>query len=140
MFTVLTRLTTGYKFESPDGETVFESPGTGFVDDVTLGATANPSDNGTDRVTTNLVKNINTIAATWEKVLFTNGGKLKLSKCFWILVSWKWKNGMPIMKTVQESEADISLTQSESGDKVTITRNSTEEAPKVLGCHIAANG
>ena len=80
MFTVLTRLTTGYKFESPDGETVFESPGTGFVDDVTLGATANPSDNGTDRVTTNLVKNVNTIAATWEKMLFTNGGKLELSK------------------------------------------------------------
>ena len=63
-----------------------------------------------------------------------------MSKCFLILVSWKWKNGMPIMKTVQESETDINLTQSESGDKVTITRESTDEAPKVLGCHIAANG
>ena len=139
MFEVLSKLTTGYQFKSPDGETNFESPGTGFVDDVTLGATANQHEERESKEAS-LITKINRIASCWEKMLHTNGGKLELSKCFWILVAWKWRDGMPVMKTLHDTNADINLIQSESGDAVTITRKSVEESPKVLGCHMAANG
>ena len=49
MFQVLSDLNDGIIFVSPDGETNFKSPGTGFVDDVTLGITENNDDSDEDR-------------------------------------------------------------------------------------------
>ena len=139
MFQVLSDLNDGIVMSSPDGKIQFNSPGTGYVDDVTLGATANDEDADGEREE-NLIMNINTIAKYWEKMLFTNGGRLELKKCFWILVSWKWHQGIPTMTTMEDHPAILSLTQSESREVVTIERKEVNEAPKVLGCLIQANG
>ena len=34
----------------------------------------------------------------WERFLYTTGGKLKLSKCFWYIITWKWIGGTAKMK------------------------------------------
>ena len=139
MFQVLSDINDGIIFFSPNGEARFKSPGTGFVDDVTLGVTADMEDNEDVRED-NLVKNINQIATYWEKMLYTNGGRLELKKCFWILVSWRWKQGKPVMKNIEDTKANITIQQSESKEEVIITRKEVTDAPKVLGCMIQADG
>jgi len=138
MFQVLSDLSDGIIFVSPDGETNFTSPGTGFVDDVTLGVTANDDDEDEDREQ-NVIVNITSIATYWEKMLYTNGGRLELKKCFWILVSWRWKQGKPVMKSMDE-HTRLTIRQSESNEVVTIERKNPSDAPKVLGCMIQADG
>ena len=64
---------------SPDEKIKLNSPETGYVDDVTLGATSNDEDVDVEREEY-LIMNINTIATYWEKMLFTNGGRLELRK------------------------------------------------------------
>jgi hypothetical protein len=39
-------------------------------------------------------------AQTWEGLLSATGGELKLSKCFYYVLSWKWtKIGSPVPET-----------------------------------------
>ena len=64
MFHVLSDLNDGIEFFSPDKKIKFQSPGTGFVDDVTLGATADMDDDDDVREL-NLIGDINTIATYW---------------------------------------------------------------------------
>ena len=79
MFKVLSDINEGIGFFSPDKKVKFQSPGTGFVAYVTLGVTADMED---DVYITeiNIIENINTIARYWEKMIFTNGGRLELKK------------------------------------------------------------
>ena len=139
MFQVLSDLNDGIIFFSPNGEVKFQSPGTGFVDDVTLGVTANLDYNGVEREE-DLIRNINLIATYWEQMLNTNGGRLELKKCFWILITWKWKQGKPTMNSMEDNEAEVKIVQSENKEEVIIQRKNVDEAPKVLGCMIQANG
>ena len=81
MFQILSDMNEGIVFLSPDNKIKFQSPGTGFVDDVTLGATANMEEDDDIRET-NLIQNINDIATYWERMLFTNGGRLELKNAF----------------------------------------------------------
>ena len=140
MFNVLEKLCTGIKLTSPDGTNTFSSVGTSFVDDSTLGATAPNESMDEKRSEGELVRHINNLATKWEKLLFTNGGRLELSKCFWILVTWKWTRGTPAMATIDESPHHLSISQSEDTQEVMITRKEVTAAPKVLGCTMAANG
>ena len=73
-------------------------------------------------------------------MLHTNGGLLELSKCYWLLVAWKWVRGIPRLKTKEEAAATMILRQTETNNDVTIPRKTVKEAPKVLGCHVAADG
>ena len=73
-------------------------------------------------------------------MLNTNGGRLELKKCFWILITWKWKQGKPTMNSMEDNEAEVKIFQSESKEEVVIQRKNVDEAPKVLGCLIQANG
>ena len=76
----------------------------------------------------------------WEKMLNTNGGLLELKKCYWLIISWKWKEGVAHLKEVKELDATMTIRQTEGDKEITIPRKSVIEAPKILGCHVAANG
>ena len=110
MFDTLQKFYKGWLFSSPINETIFESPGVGYVDDVTLG-TCNKHHKETP---TSLIRRINNIASFWEKLLHTNGGMLELKKCFWILIIWKWVDGVPSMSKVRDTPATLDLTQSQT--------------------------
>ena len=51
-----------------------------------------------------LIRNLENMAQTWEWLLYSSGGGLELSKCFYIVVYWKWIKGLPVM--LQPSEMD----------------------------------
>ena len=118
----------------------------GFVDDVTLGCTHNNQNRSNDTnklkkdVGNEVVKQITSSAQHWEKMLYTDGGRLELTKCYWIYVSWKWINGIAVLKTIQDSDLTMDLWQTEKKQSVVITRKSVSDAPKVLGCHVDVDG
>ena len=61
--------------------------GEAFVDDSGLGTNKTKADLG------DLISKLNILAQSWEKLLYSTGGALNLSKCFWFLLSWNWVGG-----------------------------------------------
>ena len=106
---------------------------------MTLGASVDESTEYEEQEN-QLVESINKIASYWEKMLHTNGGKLELSKCFWVLISWKWVRDVPQMKRIHNPNATMKIKQSDTGNEVNISRKEVDDAPKVLGCHMSADG
>ena len=146
MFMVLDTLNSGMQFRSPNKSRTYKSTGMGYVDDVTLGCTTiNETSNEEIKLIIpieeeNTVKTITSMGQNWEKMLITNGGLLELKKCYWLIISWKWKEGVAQLKEVRELDATMTIRQTEGDKVITMPRNSVREAPKILGCHVAANG
>ena len=83
-----------FKAYSSDNNLQCELQGVAFVDD----ATNLLNDLGREPMTEEtLVKSLQAMAQTWEKLLFSSGGALKPSKCYWFAITWQWANGFPIM-------------------------------------------
>ena len=134
-------------FATPNKELKNKSTGMGFVDDVTLGCTSDtvPTDNDNIKETANtieteVIEKITEMGQAWETMLHTNGGMLELKKCYWVLITWKWVRGIAKMKSVDDVQVNMNLTTTGEREKVTIERKSVQDAPKVLGCHVAADG
>jgi hypothetical protein len=90
--------------------------GEAFVDDAGLGINEGSSDYK------QLTNNLQTLAQRWEKLLFSTGGALNLSKCFWFLLSWHWVKGKPVMHTNATAPGDLIMTSESNPASVTIPR------------------
>lgn len=85
-------------------------------------------------------KRINDRANFWNSLLSFTGGQLNYEKCFWYMISWKWdSNGLPQMKTIQESPAEIHL-RDLNNNQVLIQRKETTDSLKTLGIHTSPSG
>ena len=76
----------------------------------------------------------------WERMSHINGGLLELKKCYWILILWQWFKGVARLKTIEEAAAQLDLITTETGARSNITRKPVNAAPRILGCHVAADG
>ena len=111
--------------------------GTGYVDDVTIVVSVNKRDPQTLVCVKSKVK---TIASKWEKLLYITGGKLELSKCFWIPITWGWKRGKLHIKKPDGRNRDLYLRESESGNLIKIPLLKPTDAPKRLGIRYSIDG
>ena len=137
----------GMRFSSLFQDVSHASTGLGYMDDVTLGTTADKVNNDNDEIRNNadveeqmVHREISKIGQTWEQMLHTNGGLLELKKCYWVSLSWKWPKGIAELKSIDENEKELNIIQTEDGTEVRIPQKSVHEAPRVLGCHVAADG
>ncbi len=137
MFSALGSLCTGLVIAGIEGLRILRLIGTGYVDDVTLTISIS---NKKPQTTLRIRKKIQKVAQTWEKLLFITGGKLELTKCFWVPVQWSWKKGVPILKKVSPRSGKLYLTESESGEIVEIPLFKHSGAPKRLGIRYSTNG
>ena len=147
MFFVLDSLCKGMNFMSPNGKKHHKSTGLGYVDDVTLGCTADCLTDNNDEIgqvseqeELNVTKSIINMGQKWENMLHTNGGLLELKKCYWILIAWTWVRGVAKLKTIDQQPIQMKIKQSGKDEIVIITRKEVNESPRVLGCHVAADG
>ena len=76
----------------------------------------------------------------WEMLLHITEGKLELTKCFWIPITWKWKKGKPVMVTNNKRGTDLYLKESETKEYVLIPRKTGVETIKHLGVISSCNG
>ena len=77
------------------------------------------------------------MAQWWENLLWSSGGKLELSKCFFYVMHWYFDGaGRPHLATeklLKSMGHRVEITQSETNSIVTISMKDCEEAHRTLG-------
>jgi hypothetical protein len=99
--------------------------GEAFVDDAGLGT--NQGDTHLQ-----LARNLQILAQRWEKLLYSTGGALNLSKCFWFLLSWRWIHGKPVLHTSLTAPATLKMTSEDNEELHISPSGSNNGALKVL--------
>ena len=92
----------GMRFSTPSDHISVERMSDSFVDDTQNGL--NDAHLPNPLSLEQLIRNLENMAQTWERLLYSSGGGLELSKCFYIIVYWKWIKGLPVM--LRPSEMD----------------------------------
>jgi hypothetical protein len=123
---------------SVDLHHAIDTQGVAFVDDATNLLNDMASSTPMDEAT--LIHALQTLAQMWERLLFSTGGALKPSKCFWYAITWQWASGFPIMRSSNKFNHSVTITDSTTNTSVPITQKSGSEAERTLGVRIAPNG
>jgi hypothetical protein len=89
-----------------------------FVDDTSMCFTSN-SDTMTLET---MVSRLQTIAQTWEHLLFLSGCKLNLGKCSWYVLRWAWEKGRPVISPMTSGNPEIHLQQGNDSVRTTVIR------------------
>ena len=137
MFTALSAICTGFLTTCIEGLCTLSTVGTGYVDDVTLMVTTTFDEPQTEVYVQNKIKNMATI---WEKLLYLTGGKLELSKCFWIPILWGSRKGEVVLMSGQHSRTELYLVESETGEIIKIPKVTPSAAEKRLGIRYSLDG
>ena len=106
-----------------------------FVDDTSVGFTSNDESTYSD-----LISRLQSVAQTWEKLLFLSGGKLNLKKCSFFVLKWEWKSGRPVFRRILPSDPSIVLTQGDSIVPNEIRRTDSAESTRMLGVLLNPKG
>ena len=70
----------------------------------------------------------------WEQLLHISGGRLELSKCFWVPIVWKWRNGRPYCSgETTGRHKELILKESETKEDIIIPKRRSKDAEKRLG-------
>ena len=81
MFKAISAICTGFNTSCIQNRSNISTVGTGYVDDVTLGMSVSRLQKQTYGTARNQIKKM---GKTWEQLLHISGGRLELSKCFWV--------------------------------------------------------
>ncbi len=130
----------GMVFTSPTGFRTVSRHSDAFVDDTQNGL----NDSGIKEPWSiwELVSNLQDMAQAWERLLFTSGGALELSKCSYYVMHWEWNNGLPHLtpKNKVAGIKKITLTSGTSTQQIKILQRDPSEAHKTLGVYVAPDG
>ena len=69
----------------------------------------------------------------WGKITLATGGYLKATKCFWYLMSWEWKNGVPTLRTRRQQPNFQMTIPQKSGTPVSIPLRDVSHVEETLG-------
>jgi hypothetical protein len=72
-------------------------------------------------------------AQTWERLMFSSGGKLNLGKCFWYFIAWKWTDGILSIRTINDYPGELQILSGSNPTPVTIDRIEASSALETLG-------
>lgn len=130
IFKALSSVCTGLYTSCIENKRQCTTIGTGCVDDVTL-VMSIPK--GTSQTVNMVRKMIQRMAQLWDQLLFITGGRLELTKCFWVPIEWIWKQGKPRMKKPGPVSKRFKLIESETGLPIEIPRQNGSKSNKRLG-------
>ena len=125
----------GFAFTDPWNELTELWKVFAFVDDTSLGFT-----DYTGKSADEMIQTLEHLAQLWEKLLNTTGGALNLSKCFWSLQYWEWKQGRPILRATSYLDSDLVMYSGDKGEASLVTRIENDESTKMLGVYANFNG
>jgi hypothetical protein len=108
--------------------------GEAFVDNAGLGTNQQMQN-------ASLLDNLERLAQQWEKLLYSTGGALNLSKCFWFQLSWSWKTGKAKLNSISDTPAELKLTsEGDVNHKIMIPRIEATSSFRILGVHLSPSG
>ena len=143
LFEAMSKLCRGAEFCNPRQTASHQRIGDGFVDDVTnffnFGLAKMLLD---DFGPVELAKGLQDEAQTWERLLYSTGGQLELSKCLYYLMIFDSKpDGTPILRAAQDMGTDlIRMTTGTSETSTEIEHRDCSKAHRTLGLHPAPTG
>ena len=137
MFKAISSVCIGFAITCVQAVEQVTTVGTGYVDDVTLGLSIPKEEDQTERA---VYKHMKQMSQLWKALLYITGGRLELSKCFWIPITWRWVAGKPIMVNKTHRSKELYLKESESGEIIQIPRKPGKEAVKRLGVISSCDG
>ena len=137
----------GMTFVSPCKTHTSDRLGEAFVDDTAFGTTPDYAEPQNDPALEQIrdqelevLSLLTLLGQQYEKLLHATGGALNLAKCFWVLVSWRWKEGKAYLKTCAEAPLQLLLTSGYNTQPQEVPRLESSTAYRTLGVYIAANG
>jgi hypothetical protein len=88
LFNIMEKIAHGITFTHPTGSETLQRTMEAFVDDTDVAVNDSEKPYSPGKLAAILQQD----AQHWEKLLFTSGGKLELSKCFFYLMHWKFSS------------------------------------------------
>ena len=152
---IVATLQKGAEFTDPAQEFQTTRPIDGFVDDTTgctnqftmellMFATERHDKTKGYKLLKNIVSDAQQLAQRWERLLWSTGGKLELTKCFTYIIHWVFNdNGKPQQATNKYLEdtlqiPPIAISNSSNNGKIeTLEQKECDEPHKTLGAKIA---
>lgn len=136
----------GMRFATPSDHIHVERMSDSFVDDTQNGL--NDAHLPTPLRLDQLIRNLEHMAQSWERLLYSSGGALELSKCFYCIVYWKWIKGLPTMLRTDEMAhitpirltSGYNLTTGKFGPLTDIKQTDPHDSNKTLGIRQATTG
>ncbi len=86
------------------------------------------------------VSNLAILSQEWEKLLFSTGGGINLTKSFWFLMSWTWKDGIATLTESKNSPCSLRLTAGYEREPTEIPRIEPMNTYWTLGAYISPSG
>jgi hypothetical protein len=123
------------------------SNGSAFVDDSSLEVTSTykhtPAlsvDENTAVECQQVIEALRKKAQHWERPLFSTGGAINTQKSHWYLLSWKWNRGKPVLSTIANTPASLSLTAGYQSSPLPVPSINPHDSFRTLGVHISPSG
>jgi hypothetical protein len=120
------------------------SNGSAFVDDSSLGVTSTyehtPAisvDENTAAECQQVIEALWKKAQHWERLLFSTSGAINTQKSRCYLHSWKWNRGKPVLSTIANTPASLSLTAGYQSSPLVVPRIKPQNSFRTLGFHIS---
>jgi hypothetical protein len=136
LFNIMADITHGITFTDPAEIETIQRTMEAFVDDTDVAV----NDTKQPKTLLQLTQLLQTDAQHWEKLLFTSGGKLELTKCFFYMLYWKFdEDGMPTLTPKAEIPHKLMLYQGNETEQTEIEQKDCSEAHKTLGVMKAPN-
>ena len=137
MFTALASVCNGFVMTCVETLQKISTLGTGYVDDVTLTLSLSRDTQQSER---KVHAHIKRMSQLWEQLLYITGGRLELSKCFWLPITWRWHQGKPKMVNKNPRGKALYVRESETKEWIPIPRKTGSDAEKRLGVYYSCNG
>jgi hypothetical protein len=130
LFNIMAEIAHSIYFTDPHGLLALQRTMEAFVDDTDVAV-----NDTEERLTSReMARVLHTDAQHWEKLLFTSGGKLELSKCFFYIMYWKFtEDGMPSLTPKTELPHKFMLNQGSDTEPTEIGQKYCTEQHNTLG-------
>jgi hypothetical protein len=127
-------------FKNPTGTIQAERHSDSFVDDTQNGL--NDAFLPKPWSLVELHEHLSHMSQSWEKLLYSSGGALETSKCFYYLMYWKWNSGIPVLMTKSDMShlPSITLTSGSQSSRTTIHHKDVSESHLTLGVYLTPTG
>ena len=76
----------------------------------------------------------------WGLIVQATGGYLKATKCFWYMMAWRWKNGVPTLRSLRSLPNYQLMIPQKDGSQALVPMRDVTDCEKTLGVYSCPAG
>jgi hypothetical protein len=142
LFEAQERLGTGLTFTNPARTVQHKRHSDGFVDDTTGYHSRQPEWISAQPTIDTVFQGLKKDAQSWERLLWTTGGRLALDKCKFYVAYWQFdETGQGLLMSNQDLQTpSLKLTEGDTGQLQEVQQLDLNDSFKTLGIHKTISG